>query len=251
MKKSIVGLILVLISAGAIAGHSWSNFHWPYSGQAVDVTLINSTSPAWDGYVAQAVSDWSGSSVINLVEVNGSSKRRVQRQCAAPAGQIRICNSRYGRNGWLGIASIWIDSSHITQGVTKLNDTYFSTATYNTPAWKQSVTCQELGHNIGLAHQDEDFNNASLYTCMDYQNPPYEYPNAHDFEQLEDLYDHIDAGAIALSAEDRHPRGNASNEDAAQNWGQSMGRRGNHETFIKFYQGGGARLTHVLWIDEE
>ena len=77
-------------------------------------------------------------------------------------------------------------NGHITQGYTKLNDTYFNTSYYDMPSWKQSVTCQELGHNIGLDHQGgSDYNNAPNNSCMDYQDPPpYESPNTHDYDQL-------------------------------------------------------------------
>ena len=132
--------------------------------------------------------------LLTMVEdTSGSTNSRVQRQCKAPEGMVRICNLAYGQNGWLGIAGISIDTNgHIIKGYTKLNDSYFSWDKYNTPEWKQSVTCQELGHNIGLGHQDENFNNASLLSCMDYQDPPFEYPNAHDYQQLEDIYRHLD-----------------------------------------------------------
>lgn len=63
---------------------------------------------------------------------------------------------------------------HIVSGYTKLNHSYFTRSTYNQPDWKQSVACQELGHNIGLDHQDEDFDNTSRFSCIDYQDPPYE-----------------------------------------------------------------------------
>jgi len=101
-----------------------------------------------------------------------------------------------GANSESKLAGISIDvSGHIFKGYTKLNDSYFSLAYYNTPDWKQSVTCQELGHNVGLDHQDEDFNNTSLASCMDYQDPPFPYANAHDFEQLESIYAHADSYA--------------------------------------------------------
>ncbi len=94
-----------------------------------------------------------------MIEELGSTSNRVRRKCNPPGGQLRICNLAYGNNGWLGIAGITVDSGgHITKGYTKLNDTYFNTAYYDQPAWKQSVTCQELGHDVGLGHQDEDFN---------------------------------------------------------------------------------------------
>ena len=43
-----------------------------------------------------------------------------------------MCNSDYGDTGWLGLAQIWITSqNHIVQGVTEMNDYYFSGACFN------------------------------------------------------------------------------------------------------------------------
>jgi hypothetical protein len=58
--------------------------------------------------------------------------------------------------------------------------------------------CQEVAHAFGLDHQDENFANANLGTCMDYTSDPdgplsNEHPNAHDFEQLEAIYAHPDS----------------------------------------------------------
>jgi hypothetical protein len=113
-----------------------------------------------------------------------------------------VRNSRYGNTGWLGIASISLSGGHIVQGTTKLNDTYFDTPTYNTPAWRALVTCQEVGHDYGLDHQDEDFNNANLNTCMDYTNNPAsnQHPNAHDYQQLLDIYNHVESAFSAVGS---------------------------------------------------
>lgn len=56
--------------------------------------------------------------------------------------------------------------------------------------------CQEIGHAFGLDHQDENFNNANLGTCMDYTNNPNsnQHPNAHDYEELGIIYNHLDSG---------------------------------------------------------
>jgi hypothetical protein len=125
------------------------------------------------------------------------------KRCDPIAGQILVCNAPYGQRGWLGIASIWLSNGHISQGTTKLNDTYFSMARYNTDAWRQFVTCQEVGHDFGLAHQDENNNNTNLGSCMDYTAYPdgggtggsksNRAPNAHDYAQLDAIYDHVDS----------------------------------------------------------
>jgi hypothetical protein len=55
----------------------------------------------------------------------------------------------------------------------------------------------EIGHTFGLDHQDENFSNPNLGTCMDYTSDPdgpsNEHPNAHDDQQLETIYAHLDA----------------------------------------------------------
>lgn len=263
--------LFVAVTFGTVvsASHAWGNYHWARTASSFDLTVINSTTPDWDEYVAQAVADWSDSSKFRMVDdTSGSTSSRVRRQCKSPDGMVRICNLAYGNTGWLGIAGISIDGNgHIVKGYTKLNDTYFSTSFYNDPTWKQSVTCQELGHNVGLGHQDEDFDNESLYSCMDYQNPPYAYPNSHDYYQLDMIYGHTDSyDSYANATGDGEeggggggcnaPPGKGCNKagvgqsNADIGWGISLGRRGNHETFIRIDPDGTRHLTHVRWVDE-
>ena len=182
LSAASIVFALALMTSSTNADNSWGPYHWARMTNSFNLTVVNSTTSDWDGYVSQAVLNWSASDNLDMVEdPNGSTSKKVRRQCKAPSGQVRICNLAYGQTGWLGVAGISIDAnSHITKGYTKLNDTYFSMIFYNDPSWKQSVTCQELGHNVGLHHQDVDFNNESLYSCMDYQNPPYPSPNTHD-----------------------------------------------------------------------
>lgn len=253
----------ILFVNSSTAEHAWSNYHWARDTTSFDLTIINSTSVDWDAYVSQSIADWSQSTVLNMVEdPNGDTSNRVRRRCNAPSGQVRICNLSYGQNGWLGIAGISIDTNgHIVTGYTKLNDTYFSMDFYNNDAWKQSVTCQEIGHDVGLGHQDEDFNNASLFSCMDYQNPPYEYPNPHDYEQLDLIYGHLDsyntyaatAAGGATSGGCNAPSGKGCNKsDTGGNnsdiaWGMSLGRRGQMETYMRIDPDGTRHVTYVTW----
>lgn len=263
MKKIAMAVLgAALISTASYATHSWSSYHWARTTNPFDLIIINSTTSDWDGYVSQAVSDWSSSIVLNMVEdPNGNTSSQTRRRCKAPGGKLRICNLAYGQNGWLGIAGISIDSAgHIVSGYTKLNDSYFVMDFYNNANWKQSVTCQELGHNVGLGHQDEDFNNASKFSCMDYQNPPYEYPNDHDYEQLaaiyghEDMYNSYDGGGDSGGGGGCNaPPGKGCNkgETPGHNgdigWGMSIGRRGQTETFMRIDPDGTRHITYVTW----
>lgn len=264
-KRNALSALAALVSAGfassSLADHSWGNYHWARTTSSFDLTIINSTTSEWDSHVTQAVHDWSTSGVLKLVEeANGDTSSKARRQCRGGEGKVRICNLGYGNTGWLGVAGISIDSNgHITTGYTKLNDTYFSTSYYDNFSWRQSVTCQELGHNVGLDHQDEDFYNTSLFSCMDYQDPPFEYPNAHDDEQLQAIYGHLDSynsyaggdgGGGGGGGNCNAPPGKGCNKSGANGetgWGASLGRRGNAETFIRIDPDGTVHLTHVTW----
>lgn len=258
--RAIAALVTSCLASATLADHSWETYHWARTTGSFDLTVINSTTSEWNGYVSQAASSWSASSVLNLVEdSSGDTANKTRRQCRGGEGTVRICNLSYGNTGWLGIAGISIDpEAHITTGYTKLNDTYFSTSYYDNFAWRQSVACQELGHNVGLDHQDEDFDNGSLFSCMDYQDPPYEYPNGHDYDELQAIYDHLDSyDSYATGDGDggdgggcNAPPGKGCNKSGfAGNpgWGASLGRRGNSEKFMRIDPDGTVHLTYVIW----
>jgi hypothetical protein len=261
--SALIGLgVTVALSVAVVADHSWGNYHWARTTSSFTLTIVNSTTDDWDGYVHNAVLDWSISQKLDMDQTDGSTSDRDRRQCRTPQGAVRICNHAYGNTGWLGVAGISIDANgHIVTGYTKLNDTYFSQAFYNTPAWKQSVTCQELGHNIGLDHQDEDFNNTSLFSCMDYQNPPFKSPNHHDFDQLATIYGHLDSynsyagGGGGGGGNCSAPPGKGCNKPGASqgqsraDWGLSLGRRGGQEKFLRIDPDGTRHLTFVSWIE--
>lgn len=202
----------VLLSIGvftplAYANHSWGAYHWARTANPFTLKLGDNVSSTWDGYLAVASGDWSISSVLDTAVVAGLTNPKY---CKAVNGRVEVCNSKYGSNGWLGIASIWISGTHITKGTAKFNDTYFNTTKYNSPAWRQFVVCQEVGHTFGLDHQDEIFSNTNLGTCMDYTNDPAGtagtngtlnnmHPNQHDYDQLVSIYAHLDATSTILN----------------------------------------------------
>jgi hypothetical protein len=184
------------------ANHSWGNYHWARTSNPFNLKLGDNVSSAWDAYLNEASTDWTKSNVLNTNVVAGATSRRT---CKAVTGRVEVCNATYGNNGWLGIAGIYISGSHITKGYVKLNDTYYNTARYNTPAWRRFVTCQEIGHTFGLDHQDENFSNGNLGSCMDYTNDPdgppsNEHPDSHDFDQLQLIYSHLDNTTTVASA---------------------------------------------------
>jgi hypothetical protein len=261
-------LLAVFAAAGvAQANHSWGNYHWARTANPFTLKLGDAVSGSWDAYLSEASSDWSTSSVLDTTIVASTVNPKT---CKATNGRVEVCNAKYGRNGWLGIATIWLDSQgHITKGTAKMNDTYFSTASYNTPAWKRLVMCQEIAHTFGLDHQDETFDNANLGTCMDYTNDPdggmggasasdpsNEHPNAHDFEELETIYAHTDTYAtLSAALAQALPGlrlGMAVKEDDETDLGTATGRdgHGRANVFEKNLGGGAKRITHVFWLPE-
>lgn len=243
----------------AEASHSWGNYHWSRPTNPLTLTVGDNVSSVWDSYLNTALSDWSTSSVTHLNKVVGLTNPR---RCKPALGRIEVCNSKYGNNGWLGLAQIWVNGSHITQAVAKMNDTYFNTSKYNTPAWRQLVMCQEVAHDFGLDHQDESFSNLNLGTCMDYTSKPSgppsnEHPNTHDYEQLELIYAHLDATVATLTTRingqnqrDTERNGEIDFSDRAE-WGRELRRdsRGRANLYERDLSRGKKVITHVLWID--
>jgi len=256
-KGSFRFLLLVMVfalaafpSASASADHSWGNYHWARTSNPFTLEVGDNVSAAWDPYLDQAISDWTASNVLNLTEVAGGTRPK---NCRPTAGQIEACNARYGNTGWLGIAQIWASGNHITQAITKLNDTYFDTPTYNTPAWRRLVTCQEIAHDFGLDHQDENFNNANLGSCMDYTSDPdgppsNEHPNSHDFEQLGIIYNHTDSSSTVTAM----PPGFANADmHAVENWGEKVHESGDGRSalYVRDFGDGFKVFTHVFWAE--
>ena len=250
----VTGLVAAAgFTATLSASHSWGSYHWARTANPFTLKVGDNVSSTWDPYLDQAISDWSASTVLNLTEYAGT---KTPRTCKPTSGRIEVCNATYGANGWLGLAQIWANGSHITQAVTKVNDTYFNTAAYNTPEWRQMVICQEIGHDFGLDHQNENFTNPNLDTCMDYSNFPdsNQRPNAHDYEQLEAIYAHLDS-TTTLSAsvlpKAMPPAMGQINFDTPGQWGRlvSSSANGRSQVFELDFGQGNKVLTHVFWAD--
>ena len=253
MNTLIKGALALGVSAAALATpasatHSWGGYHWARTSNPFTLKLGDNVTSNWDSYLGVASADWSVSDVFDTVVVPGGAGN--VRRCSATTGRVEVCNSTYGNTGWLGIASISITGSvHITSGTVKQNDTYFNQAQYNSPAWRQMVMCQEIGHTFGLDHQDTNFNNANLGTCMDYTNDPStnQHPNAHDYDELVTIYSHNDSSTTIGAA---IPTGNrAEIGNSPKSWGRPIHflRDGRPDQYMRLDGPGSFTLTHVIW----
>jgi hypothetical protein len=170
LNRSLAAGLALALALGTVASadHSWGGYHWARSGNPFTVVLGDNVDSRWDSWLAEASGDWSASTVLDTTISGGQAKGN----CKPPDGRVEVCNSNYGFNGWLGVAQIWVSGDHIVKGAVKLNDSYHDVAPYNEPGWRDLVVCQEVGHIFGLGHQDENFDNGNLGTCMDYTSDP-------------------------------------------------------------------------------
>ena len=260
MKKfAAFAFVALFLAVGAFATiayatHSWGGYHWARTVNPFTLKLGDNVSSTWDAYLGTTSIDWSVSDVLDTTIIPGKSNA----SCKATKGRVEVCNRTYGNNGWLGVAQIWISGSHITQGTVKVNDTYFKTAKYNTPAWRNTVMCQEVGHTLGLDHQDEAFNNSNLGTCMDYTNDPdgalygqlsNEHPNAHDYEELALIYAHLDA-TTTVGQTISNGQAKVNLEEPGQ-WGKAIkeSRDGRNSLYERDFGNGDKVFTFVIWAD--
>ncbi|MDH6630618.1 hypothetical protein M2271_008479 [Streptomyces sp. LBL] len=235
-------------TTSAQASHSWGGYHWARTSSPFTLKLGDNLSSGWKSYLSTASSDWSSSAVLDTTVVTGQSNSA----CRATSGRVEVCNSTYGSNGWLGLASISLSGgTHISSGTVQVNDTYFNTSTYNTAAYRTMVMCQEVGHTFGLDHQDTNQTNANLGTCMDYTNnpsgPPSNlHPNSHDYSQLSSIYSHLDStGTVGLT------KAVPAVGNSKASWGKRMEHSDESgvDTYVRDFGKGEKVITFVYWAN--
>ena len=186
----VMGLLIVPTSASA---DHYLGVHWAREANSFGIKVGNNAAVAWRPYLDQAVADWSQSSVFNMWVTPGQTDPTA---CRPTDGQIAFCVADYGVTNWGGLASFWtVDMEHITMATALVNQLIYNNPMY-TPDNYLQVVCHELGHVMGLNHIDENWLNEDLRSCLDFVNYQLAYrnksPNAHDYEELEHIYDHLD-----------------------------------------------------------
>jgi hypothetical protein len=200
-RRALVTVALLAVSlvlaTTAFANHSWNGYHWARTSNPFTLQLETDLSVTkgsdWPAILGLVSSDWSQSPELDTQVVNYAPTKN---NCPGIAGKVRVCNRKYGFNGWLGQATVWVDSGgHILQGTAKVNDSYFDTGAYNDANAKRHVLCQEVGHTLGLDHQRGVYD-----TCMNDEGSSLFLaaavgPNQHDYDELAAIYQHLDAGS--------------------------------------------------------
>ncbi len=197
----ITATVTASSTAFALPTQSWNGYHWNRTGPLA-IALGSNVSAAWSSYVSTAATQWSAANNIDFVKVAGTSSSPT---CSAVYGTVQVCDGNYGANGWLGYATVYTSGTVIVEATVKLNDYYFSGGNFDTPAWRAMTACQEIGHTLGLAHNDTIKTDLNKGTCMDYTNDPTGTkggpngklanlaPAASDFAALNTIYAHVDA----------------------------------------------------------
>lgn len=282
-RVSLAMATVAFTASPAAADHWWGGYHWARqtAGHA-ELTVNYSVDSAWAKYVVTSIADWEnpvrdqdGKTGPDILTLHAKEVKIDQRKCNPIAGQILVCNYAYGQRGWLGIASVWADGSkHITQATTKLNDSYYKTGSaYDNYGFRAMVACQEVGHDFGLAHQNENFTNLNVGSCMDYTNNPEgggsngplknDKPNYHDYEELGIIYGHADTYTtgsayaatnfgirqVGKPVPETHSEGSG---DTAAEWGSPIHRdgKGRPDQFVRTFRDGTKMITHVFWAPD-
>jgi hypothetical protein len=250
--------LLLSVTAFAYRDHSWGNYHWARTANPFTLKVVNSNTSDWDSYFHTSNSAWSQSNVLDLAWEQGSETSNQRKRCAMISGKIRSCNAAYGNNGWLGLATINITGgTHITQGSSKMNDTYFTSSTYNNPNEKLHVMCQEIGHTFGLGHTSE--NGTSQNTCMDYFSNTgpnagstlSTLPNQHDYDMLATIYAHLDS-STTIAFGNALESSSFDDTDDPRAWGRlvSQTANGRGSTYERVNPDRTLTVRHVFWTEE-
>ena len=104
-------VLVVASSVPASATHSWNGYHWARTTASFNLKVTDSVTSGWQLSFDQSLVEWNKSSKLENVVVASDAGSTVRKQCRAVLGQMRVCNASYGSKGWLGLASINLDSS--------------------------------------------------------------------------------------------------------------------------------------------
>ena len=156
------------------AFHRWGCYHWPWptANGRVDVgyrfgTVF--TNRDYRGAFLGARNVWNTAPPTNFFEA--ANKKSAKATWSASA---------YGFNGWLGLATIYINGCVITKASSKINDTYMQSASYSQTNIDH-VACQEVGHTLGLDHNRNATNTCMNDTILTVGNQI----NQHDRDELD------------------------------------------------------------------
>jgi hypothetical protein len=244
-KSGVLLGVLLLFTASVVKAERWGTYHWGRTQNPFVLTLGKNVGRAWETALDNAARNWSMSVMFDMVVTTG---KTTAAQCAINPGRIEVCNAKYGATGWYGLTQVTSNGDVITGASVKLNDSYKQTNEY-----KNMIACHEIGHSLGLWHQDETFGNPNINTCLDFTNQPLsnQQPNSKDYWELEGIYTPLDlfstfastgSGTGAAEVDVKSPR----------NWGKMVHAKANGMVVFERDLGQGRKLmTEAIMVPGE
>ena len=178
---------LLALPAGSLADHAWlvdgRPVHWASTVEPAQIDLgDNLDDPEWDSLRFVPPLVWS-STTLSSGGLGPSPYLLVSTRTGGLASnEVEMYDGFYGANEWVGQATLYsIDSEgHIGRATIQLNRSYSLTQ-----GQKHAAINHEVGHTLGLAHDDETVMCAVLCGI--------ENPVTHDYEVLDSVNSHTDS----------------------------------------------------------
>lgn len=179
---------LLAVAAPAHATHQQGNLHWTKpQNSARTIIIIDSTTTPWAPLLPNKVSQWGQPSKIDTNLNSGATDDSTRSSCPQPTNyrRVRVCSYQYNNPNWAGLASVAYNPSngHIQHGTVKLDGADNGSLT---DAGRRHVICQEIGHNLGLAHWNVDGNNSCMNTGHT-NDASYDSPASHDIGMVDNI----------------------------------------------------------------
>jgi hypothetical protein len=178
---------LATLPAVAAADHVWFvdsyAAHWASTTEPAQIDLgDNLDDPVWDSQRFDPSLAWSASPLASG-QLGLSPFLRVNTQAGGLASnEVEMYDGFYGEDGWIGQATLdSIDpEGHIRDATVQLNRSYSLSERE-----KHAAIVHEVGHTLGLAHQEGTVMCPFLCGIED--------PVAHDYEMLTIVNSHTDS----------------------------------------------------------
>jgi hypothetical protein len=165
----ITGVFVItfaVFTAGlVVAKNQWSKWHWSKN----NVTTTTAVGGYWGTVISSEFNEWDTGTCIDF---NGGS-------------EITGDANFYGNTGWLGLARLLnynFGTGEIYRAEALMNRTYLDGASYDGTD-DEHVTCQEIGHTIGLDHRKGPRNQ----TCMNDQFLGFPDFDQHDADTVAEI----------------------------------------------------------------